>query len=66
MPVHRVAVEAAADMIVDTARRQRVKGLGDHLQDLAAAGLPSVTEQEFEDGRLRELAAAAESGVVRS
>ena len=56
--VHRIAGEAAADLVVHPATRHRAEGGGRHAHFAAA-------QQELDRGRRRELRRAAEAAVVR-
>ena len=60
--VDRVAVEAAADLVVDAAGGHRVERAGDHLQHLGRAGsVPAEVEQQRDRHRLGELGRATEA-----
>ena len=59
--VDRVAVEAAADLVVHAAGRHRVERDRDHLERLGCGVARGHVEEEVERHRLRELGGAAEA-----
>ncbi len=63
--VHRVAGEAAAELVVEATARHRLAGRLHHLQCALGAGAGVVAQQELQHHRRRELRRAAEAAVPR-
>ena len=59
--IHRVAMEAAADPVVDAAPGHGAQRKEDHLQRFPVAGAGMFAQQKNEDAGLRELGGAAET-----
>ena len=63
--IHRVAGEAAAQVIVDAARRHAVAGVQHHADGVRVAEARGVAQQELRLAGLGELGRAAEPAVLR-
>ncbi len=66
--VHRVAAEAAADLVVHAAQRHTIEGEQRHVQGLfvsrtAGAGRRPVAQQALDAGGVRELGGGSEAAV---
>src|SRR5262249_56911239 len=62
--VDRVAVEAAADLVVHAAVGHVLAGEEDRVEERLAAGGALLAEEQLEDGGVRELGGAPEAAVV--
>ena len=65
--IHRIAVKAAAEMVVHPAGRHLAQGHIGHVQGLGFAGARGIPQQKIEEhrpGKLGRRAKAAEFGVV--
>ncbi len=63
--VHRVAVEAAADLVVNTAPSHALERRRDDRQQPLLAGFEVRVEQQVERAGVRELGRGAESAILR-
>ena len=63
--IHRVAGEAAAELVVNTARGHAVAGVQHHANSVFVVEAPGVAQQELRLAGLRELGRAAEPAVPR-
>ncbi len=64
LPVHGVAREAAAELVVHPASRHRLAGRADHRASGDRAGAPRVAQELLEHHRRRELGRAAEARLL--
>ena len=63
--IHRVAGEAAAELVVNAARRHAVAGVQHHADGLLVVEAPGVAQQQLRLAGLRKFRRAAEPAVLR-